>query len=669
MKGRFTKAFLLLFLSLYATTFSQEPAPARCDGQSIKYSYVANMKDYLKYENNLDGREIYNELSDLHNKPVGIYSPTYKDSRKLGDYKNLQQYNSKDELVSDLINHKIEGGILFSGLAEPIKMMSNMLTIIERDLYTVDFGFGLKKNSGELKTQINSFIQGITDQKMLKLVNKWHLVNFENGYIDTDLDGANTLNVVAKIDSSPFCYKRTSDNSLIGVEVELLYDFAKQNGYKLVFTEVTTYEEQINALKNGNADIAIGIFVKTDNSADYEISDKLSTESVNMIIRNSNSPDNNSKQTKIYNSIEEFDGSTIGIMEGSYFDELTKQKFPKSKYRNQASPPILLTDLLSDESDGFFYDKPIGDYFKIKHRGRVTFYESSDLPKYQNAFAFRNDATKTKLLSEFNEFLGTLNLKDLYNSWMNNIDKLTVDVTSDQSWPTINAEFVLDNYPICYMEKNKPKGLEMDILYRFAKEKHYNINLISITSEQRTNSNADIVGGVYSITEDRKKIMQFSDPLYDSPAVLIVRVENKADEFPIIIRGNDWKQKNTADIDVKFGDVTKQSKCTFPEYYSNSLLINCEIPNIQNIDFDDEFEYVGTEDKITLVFGDYEANNFFQANKKIPNHNDIIKQSDFDDLAYTCSSSGGGGRTSSGSMTQISIKVLAAIIAISLIIF
>ena len=169
--------------------------------------------------------------------------------------------------------------------------------------------------------------------------------------------------------------------------------------------------------------------------------------------------------------------------------------------------------------------------------------------------------------------------------------------------------------------------------------------------------------------------MQFSDPLYDSPGIFVVRIDSKADEFPIIIRGKDWKQKYTADIDVKFGDVTKQSKCTFPEYYSNSLLINCEIPNIQNIDFDDEFEYVGTEDKITLVFGDYEADNFFQANKKIPNHNDIIKQSDFDDLAYTCSSSnpsrssGGGGRTSSGSMTQISIKVLAAIIAISLIIF
>ena len=151
MKGRFTKAFLLLFLSLYATTFTQEPAPARCDGQSIKYSYVANMKDYLKYENNLDRKEIYDDLSDLYNKPVGIYSPTYQNLGALSNYKNLQQYANKDKLISDLTNHKIEGGILFNGLAEPIKMIGNMFTIIESDLYTVDFGFGLKKIVENLK--------------------------------------------------------------------------------------------------------------------------------------------------------------------------------------------------------------------------------------------------------------------------------------------------------------------------------------------------------------------------------------------------------------------------------------------------------------------------------------------------------------------------------------
>ena len=47
-------------------------------------------------------------------KPVGIYSPIYQNLGALSNYKNLKQYANKDKLISDLTNHKIEGGILFN---------------------------------------------------------------------------------------------------------------------------------------------------------------------------------------------------------------------------------------------------------------------------------------------------------------------------------------------------------------------------------------------------------------------------------------------------------------------------------------------------------------------------------------------------------------------------
>ena len=189
MKELFTKVFLLLLLSLYTTTLTQEPGPAQCDGKSIKYSIVANMKDYLQYENNIDQREIYTKgnLSSLYNKQIGIYTQTYQDSEKLKDYKNKKKYDNKDELVSDLINHKIDGGIMFLGHADPIKMTNNMLTFLNTDLYTVNCGFGLQKNKDELKNKINTFIQGYNGNAINELLKKWHPMNFENGYVDTNL--------------------------------------------------------------------------------------------------------------------------------------------------------------------------------------------------------------------------------------------------------------------------------------------------------------------------------------------------------------------------------------------------------------------------------------------------------------------------------------------------
>ena len=110
--------------------------------------------------------------------------------------------------------------------------------------------------------------------------------------------------------------------------------------------------------------------------------------------------------------------------------------------------------------------------------------------------------------------------------------KMVIDKDLDPSWPLITVGADLDNKPISYYLQNEPKGIELEILYKFAKEKHYYINLISISSEERLTyikeGKANITLGAISITEEREKDMLFSDPLYDSPMVLVVRMGNLA---------------------------------------------------------------------------------------------------------------------------------------------
>ena len=78
-------------------------------------------------------------------------------------------------------------------------MNSNRLSLFPEPLYTVNLGFGLKKGNDELKGQINKFIK--ENKKNLEdLELYWDLANQEAGYIDTNLTGNKTLNVIAKID-------------------------------------------------------------------------------------------------------------------------------------------------------------------------------------------------------------------------------------------------------------------------------------------------------------------------------------------------------------------------------------------------------------------------------------------------------------------------------------
>ena len=168
-----------------------------------------------------------------------------------------------------------------------------------------------------------------------------------------------------------------------------------------------------------------------------------------------------------------------------------------------------------------------------------------------------------------------------------------------------------------------------------------NKNLILFT-ENRT----DIIGGSYSITEDRQKYMSFSKPLYNAKVVLAVRVDSKKDEIPLVAVNENFSfDLNTMydihniDIEVKFPDnKIKNSSCILPAFYNDNLLINCSISDLKDVDVSNGFEYYSSKDKFYLLYNFFGINNFFSANSKIPAHPNIIKMDTQREIVCTSNS-------------------------------
>ena len=154
MKRTYVLTFLLLFLVKFTNLESIEEAiKTKCDGKTIKYSIYANLQEYLENEKNIDNKDIYSKLSDLKSKRIGIYKPTYTDNTKLNElFDNIKEYDNKDNLVTDIIKNRMDGGIIFQGIVDSIDMNSNVLSPFPEPLYSVDLGFGLQKGNDELKT-------------------------------------------------------------------------------------------------------------------------------------------------------------------------------------------------------------------------------------------------------------------------------------------------------------------------------------------------------------------------------------------------------------------------------------------------------------------------------------------------------------------------------------
>ena len=419
---------------------------------------------------------------------------------------------------------------------------------------------------------------------------KWLGVNYQIKYIDKDLTGNNgKLNVVVKADDLVNCYKDGS-GELLGPDIEILYEFARKNGYQLNFIEVNTYDEQVDFLKNKSADIAVGNFiVRDDKKNEVEFSDPLHPSPIVIIVRYENLNDSVT-WTQNYNSIDDFDGDTLGILSDSAFINLTIDNFPNSDYIYHDNIFSLFHILLLESIDGFLIDGPIADHFKLLYPERLDYY-NTDLYDYEYAFAFKkNDEKGTALLNEFNQFLSNVNLTEIYIKWnVSNTSNVIIDKNLNTSAPTINAAFLMDLKPLSFKEKDEMKGYEIDLLYRFAKEKNYNINLEQVNIIDRINylqeDKANITGGWFTITDDRKQSVNFSNPVYEGKTAFTVRVDSKKDSLTLKILddNNSTKANNTANIQVRFPNATKNSYCVFPDKYNETILINCTINNLTKI--------------------------------------------------------------------------------------
>lgn len=69
---------LIIYIHYIILQNIDELVKPRCEGDTIKYSIIADLKNYLLSDNdNIDGRELYSEVDDLKTKKVGIIKGAY----------------------------------------------------------------------------------------------------------------------------------------------------------------------------------------------------------------------------------------------------------------------------------------------------------------------------------------------------------------------------------------------------------------------------------------------------------------------------------------------------------------------------------------------------------------------------------------------------------------
>ena len=280
------------------------------------------------------------------------------------------------------------------------------------------------------------------------------------------------------------------------------------------------------------------------------------------------------------------------------------------------------------EIQGFLSDETVAINFEKKFPEKITYYP---IEVYNN-FGFGFKKADDTLLKEFNEFLKKVDTQKLYEKW-NSGDESKLTITTDDYNGTkiIKAGFFSDIKPFCYNLNGVMKGFEIDLLYQFANSKNYKVELTELSNaiERMDLDNYDITGGSFTITEERVKNISFSDPIFKIGTALIVRTDSKKDKIELDIIDEEYNKikDNKATIILDVGNNTLESKCTFPNIFNDTILIDCKISDLKDIDpYSQGVKSINSTDKLRILYSDLEINNLLLANAKLGEN--IIEESD-----------------------------------------
>ena len=239
MDEKFLKPLLItLILSLLEVSNLQnieELTKPKCDGKKIEYSIYAKFEEYLKNENNIDGRDIYKNLDDLKDKNMGMLEEGINEiSMDINPFSKLQPLSYDPTAILNKLNtHELDGIIIYNSIAEDFQMFSKEATKWI-SLGSEQLKFIINKEKTELKAQLNDFISSgnllINEYKK-----KWRLISLDDRYLDLDnLKGTNgTIKIAYREDLYPFVYKDSFNGDIIGIEMNFIYDFAEKYNYKI----------------------------------------------------------------------------------------------------------------------------------------------------------------------------------------------------------------------------------------------------------------------------------------------------------------------------------------------------------------------------------------------------------------------------------------------------
>lgn len=494
---------------------------------SDSYAEIPVCRIARKLENQ-ETEESVSPIPELNGKPLGVLTGSILDGISTDLFPDSPQlfYSTLSDLVIALKTKKIDGflydlpTILY--MENEDKEIKHYQEILVPDFYGWVFS---KTEAGEkLRAQANEFLAKIAaDGTKAEMEEFWFSPENEKALLEIESSGPNgTLDLAVVAAVAPFAF--IQDTEITGYEIDMVNRFCKEYGYGLEINDMD-FAAVIPSVISGKNDFAACTISYTEERAKSVLfSDSDYTGGVIMVVR---AEDLVGLYTPREELISRYNGKTAAVRTGTIFDAIVSEIFPDSPISYYSSQSDEVLALKTDKADFNLGDLPYAMVL-ARDNPEIT-YEKEILVDDNYGYIFNPDEKGQAIQAEFNTFLSKIKADGTYDAikdkWFNDANPEPVENEFSGSRGTITLGTDGTNIPFCFSSNNTIQGFDIEVISRFCKEYDYGfaISVMDFAGliPSVVSGKIDIGASTISITEERKKSVLFSDPVFEGGVVMI----------------------------------------------------------------------------------------------------------------------------------------------------
>jgi polar amino acid transport system substrate-binding protein len=483
------------------------------------------------------------KLDDAQNARIGVMTGSTGETLTIARFPKAQVKSFDDimDAVAAMKSGQLDAIVTAFPAALQVSKKNQELELLSEPLDYEDTAIAVKKGNGELLAALNRIISQLKSDGTLESMKKrWFkkdLSPYQEMNITLPTEGQ-PLKIGVSATREPFSFV-DKDGRVTGHDGELARIIGSKLNRPVEFFNMK-FMALIPALQSGKVDLIVTGMTATDERKKYvDFTEPYYANAQVMLVRKNAAATPAGIDSNEIAKREDIDGKRIAVLGGSAGDLAARKHFPNASFQVFVASADAALAVKARKADAFVYDKSVLLNLAEKNPELVILEQPVD--KLEVAAAINKD--NSALLAEIDRVLSELKqegvLKQLRGKWIDSKYTVTPQIppiNETDSNKVLRMGTCATIEPFSFQADGKLAGLDVELGQLLGQRLGKRIEIVDMNFEALIpalqSGKIDFALSNFNVTEERKKLINFSLPYVENDISALVRRLSAAEPQP-----------------------------------------------------------------------------------------------------------------------------------------